>query len=64
MICASSRNPSSSELAITADPSTGGCHGPRSKHPVKIGDHLMTFGTDRRAQGEEIMNSDRHKQAC
>ena len=47
-ICAGSRDPSSSGLAITADPPTGGCHGQGSKHPKKVGDHLKTIGTGRR----------------
>ena len=47
-ICAGSRDPSSSGLATTADPPTGGCHGQGSKHPKKVGDHLKTIGTGRR----------------
>lgn len=36
MICAGSRDLSSSGLATTADPPTGGCHGTGLKHPVKV----------------------------
>ena len=43
------RDPSSSGLATTADPPTGGCHGLGLKHSVKLGDHLMTIETDGRA---------------
>ena len=54
-ICAGSRDRSSSGLATTADPPTGGCHGLGSKHPVKVGDHLKTIGTGGRApRGENI----------
>ena len=43
-ICAGGRDPWSSGLATTADPSTGGCHGSGSKHPVTVGDHMKTIG--------------------
>ena len=53
-ICAGSRDPSRSGLAITVDPPTGGCHGLGSKHPVKVGHHLKTIITDGRApRGEK-----------
>lgn len=32
----------------TVDPTAGGGHGTGSKHPVNVGDHLKTIGTDRR----------------
>ena len=35
-ICAGSRDPSSSGLAVTADVPSGGCHGLRLKYPVTI----------------------------
>ena len=43
MIYAGSQDPSSSG---PADPRTEGCHGLGSKLPVKVGDHVMTIGTD------------------
>lgn len=31
-------------LGLTANPPTGGCHDPGSKHPRKVGNHLKTLG--------------------
>lgn len=62
MICAGSGNPSRRGLTTTVEPPTRR-HGTGSKHPVTVGVHLKTIGTDRRVQGAEntCMYIDRHK---
>lgn len=45
-------------VATTTDSPSRGCHGPGSKHPMKVRYHLKTIGTERRAQGAEHMYID------
>lgn len=47
-------------VATTTDSPSRGCHGPGSKHPMKVRYHLKTIGTERRAQGEGHMYIDRY----